>query len=123
MPGTAFGDEVRRLRREAKKTLADIADVLGCSIAYVSDIERGRKNPPSGASIKKLLAALGKEALFPRMLLLAARSRQSVEISMKGKGEEVANLLVALARRCEEGSLDQEAVRQILRIIGEEPDQ
>lgn len=40
-----FGDELRRLRIEAGKTMAELAESLGISVPYLSDVERGRRNP------------------------------------------------------------------------------
>jgi transcriptional regulator with XRE-family HTH domain len=123
MAGTAFGDELRRLRRAAGKSLADLADALGCSIAFVSDVERGKKNPPPLVGIRKLLVCLGQEKQLPKMLTLAAQSRKSVEITVANQSQDVAAMLVALARRCNDGPVDQDVARKILRLIEGEGDQ
>ena len=36
---------LRMLRRQAHKTLADVADGAGISLSYLSDVERGRTLP------------------------------------------------------------------------------
>lgn len=115
-----FGEELRRLRRAKELSLADLADTIGCSIVYMSDIERGRRNPPSPERIRKLLAKMGEEQRLSEMLVLAARSRQSIEIPVEGKNDQVADMLVALARRCDEGSLDEELARKIKAILDQE---
>jgi transcriptional regulator with XRE-family HTH domain len=115
-----FGDELRRLRRAKELSLANLADSIGCSIVYMSDVERGRRNPPGPEKIRKLLVIMGEEQRFSEMLVLAARSRQSIEISVEDKNDQVADMLVALARRCDEGSLDDELARRIKDILGEE---
>jgi transcriptional regulator with XRE-family HTH domain len=112
-----YGEELRRLRRATGRTLADLADVLECSIAYMSDVERGRRNPPPTEGTKKLLAALGKLEHLPRMLMLAAKSRNSVEISVKGKADDIANMVAGLARSCDEGTLDEETARKIIKLL------
>ncbi|NYI70593.1 transcriptional regulator with XRE-family HTH domain [Naumannella cuiyingiana] len=43
----AAGAELRRRRTDAGRTLADVADAAGVSVAYLSEIERGRKEPSS----------------------------------------------------------------------------
>ena len=55
-----FGEALRKRRRETKRTLSDIADVLGVSVVYVSDVERGNRRPLNNDSIIKVakLAAL-----------------------------------------------------------------
>ena len=43
----ALGDRLRRLRHERGERLADTADRAGVSPQYLSEIERGRKEPSS----------------------------------------------------------------------------
>jgi transcriptional regulator with XRE-family HTH domain len=115
-----FGEELRRLRRAKELSLVDLADTIGCSIVYMSDVERGKRNPPSPQKIRKLLVSMGEERRLSEMLVLAARSRQSIQISLEDKNDQVADMLVALARRCDEGSLDDELARKIKEILDEE---
>ncbi|MFI0240007.1 helix-turn-helix domain-containing protein [Streptomyces sp. NPDC016845] len=49
------GDVLRRRRRAQGRTLQDVADVAGISMAYLSEVERGRKE----ASSEMLAAAAG----------------------------------------------------------------
>lgn len=49
------GDVLRRGRRAQGRTLQDVADVAGISMAYLSEVERGRKE----ASSEMLAAAAG----------------------------------------------------------------
>lgn len=112
-----YGEELRQLRRVTGRTLANLADALGCSIAYMSDVERGRKNPPPAEATKKLLAALGKLEHLARMLTLAAQSRKSVEISVKDKPDDVTRMVAGLARSCDEGTMDEETARKIIRLL------
>ena len=118
--GSLFGGELRRLRRAKELSLADLADAIKCSIVYISDIERGKRNPPSPQKIRNLLAKMREEDRLSEMLLLAAKSRQSIRISVEDKNDEVAEMLVALARRCDEGSLDEDLARRIKKILDRE---
>jgi transcriptional regulator with XRE-family HTH domain len=43
----AVGAELRRRRHEAARTLSDVADRAGVSVQYLSEIERGLKDPSS----------------------------------------------------------------------------
>ena len=115
-----FGEELRRLRRAKEMSLASLADSIRCSIVFMSDVERGRRNPPDPQKISKLLEAMGEGQRLSEMLRLAAQSRRSIEISVEDKNDQVADMLVALARRCDEGSLDDEIARKIKEILGEE---
>lgn len=112
-----FGTELRRLRRDAGLNLADLADAAGCSITFISEVERGRKNPPDPATIGKLLVRMGQESCYREMLVLAARARRSVEISTEGKSQEEADVLVALARSSDEGTLDPEILNEIRKLL------
>lgn len=102
-----FGRELRRLRRQKNPSvsLADLADAIGCSITYISAIERGERNPPSSVKIKQLLSFLGEEPQFGYMSELALRARQAVEIPIDTTNNKLTDVLFSLARRSEEGSL------------------
>ncbi|KRE37273.1 XRE family transcriptional regulator [Janibacter sp. Soil728] len=50
----ALGTELRRLRHERGHTLGETADRAGISPQYLSEIERGRKEPSS-----EMIAAVG----------------------------------------------------------------
>lgn len=49
-----LGDELRRLRHERRETLSETADRAGVSPQYLSEIERGLKEPSS-----EMIAAVG----------------------------------------------------------------
>ena len=42
-----LGDALRRARLEQGRTLADVARAAGVSMQYLSEVERGRKDPSS----------------------------------------------------------------------------
>ena len=58
---TRLGKNVRRLRAEKGWSQEDYADRAGIHRTYVSDIERGRRNP-TVTVVEKLAAALGVNA-------------------------------------------------------------
>lgn len=53
-----LGSRLRHLRRERDLTLADTASLAGISVQYLSEVERGRKEPSSEV-ISAVLGALG----------------------------------------------------------------
>lgn len=53
------GDKVRQLRTEQGKTLADLADATGLSVAFLSYLERGHRETTTLASTVRLASALG----------------------------------------------------------------
>jgi transcriptional regulator with XRE-family HTH domain len=54
----ALGHELREERRTAGRTLADVAEQAGVSTQYLSEVERGRKEPSSEV-IGAVAGALG----------------------------------------------------------------
>jgi transcriptional regulator with XRE-family HTH domain len=44
---TLLGSVLRRARHDQKRTLSDVAETAGISVPYLSEIERGRKEPSS----------------------------------------------------------------------------
>jgi len=54
----AVGRELRTERQESDRTLADVADRAGVSIQYLSEIERGLKEPSSEV-LSAVAGALG----------------------------------------------------------------
>lgn len=44
---TVIGSRMRRLRQERRRTLTDISLRAGISAQYLSEVERGRKDPSS----------------------------------------------------------------------------
>lgn len=63
----AVGQELRDERQRQKRTLADVSEKSGVSIQYLSEIERGRKEPSS-----EILGAVAG-ALGMRLVDLTAR--------------------------------------------------
>lgn len=54
----AVGDVLRDERREQERTLADVATDAGVSMQYLSEVERGRKEPSSEV-LEAVAGALG----------------------------------------------------------------
>ena len=44
---TTLGDVLRRIRRQQRRTLADVAQAAKVSMPYLSEVERGRKEASS----------------------------------------------------------------------------
>lgn len=63
----AVGRELREVRQEQQRTLADVAQRSGVSIQYLSEVERGLKEPSS-----EILGAVGG-ALDLRLVDLTMR--------------------------------------------------
>ncbi len=68
----AVGRELREERHRQERTLADVAEESGVSVQYLSEIERGRKEPSS-----EILGAVSG-ALGLRLVDLTARITRSL---------------------------------------------
>lgn len=53
-----FGESARSIRKRANLTLRDVAERMGFSIVYVSDLERGRRRF-NGDTTRRFLEACG----------------------------------------------------------------
>ena len=76
-PYKGFADMIRKQRKALDKTLGDVATATGWSIPYISELERGVKQPPPTPNLRALAAALELEFRF--LAREAERSRRSVE--------------------------------------------
>jgi Predicted transcriptional regulators len=109
----SFGDLLRSLREQAGKTLKDLAGPMGWSIVYLSDIERGKRNPPSTDDILKIAMALGVKATT--LLDSANRQRNRVELNIGSEDCAVADAALMLARRWTD--LTEDEAREIMKIL------
>ena len=95
-----FGDTLRRTRQSAEKTLGDVAKMLGVSVVYVSDVERGNRRPFGNERILKVANFLETD---PAPLISAADFEKGVieyNISKSNSLEAavVGDLVSGLAR-------------------------
>ena len=74
----AVGHELRTERLKQERTLADVAERAGVSTQYLSEIERGRKEPSS-----EILGAVSG-ALDLRLVDLAARLTRTLAARPSG---------------------------------------
>jgi transcriptional regulator with XRE-family HTH domain len=76
----ALGHELREERHRQERTLADVADESGVSTQYLSEIERGRKEPSS-----EILGAVSG-ALGLRLVDLTARVTRTLLTTSRPTG-------------------------------------
>jgi transcriptional regulator with XRE-family HTH domain len=95
-PRRAFGERLRALRKQAGKTLGDIAEVLDVSVVYVSDVERGNRPPLRPDLIDKVAVVLGGEA--GELHKLAAEVRGAFELRTERMPERAKEFVAGLAR-------------------------
>ena len=110
-----FGDALREQRRNAEKTLGDVAKLLGVSVVYVSDVERSNRRPFSNDRILKIAEFIDAD---PAPLITAADvERGVIEYDItKAKPLEVdvvGGLVSGLAR----GGVTDDQLRRIKKIL------
>jgi transcriptional regulator with XRE-family HTH domain len=115
-----FGSELRRIREAQQATLKDLAEVIDVSIVFISDVERDRRNPPPSDRIARLLDFLGATERLDEMLMLAAVSRNTVEISIENKPEATIKAIASLARRADD--IPESMWNEILKLVSKGKD-
>jgi transcriptional regulator with XRE-family HTH domain len=117
----AFGRLLRKLRRDAGKTLGDVARVLDVSIVYLSDVERGNRKPFTRERILKISKFLDQDATG--LLKAADHERGVIEYDINKarplEAEVVGGLVTGLAR----GGISEHKLRGIQRILESHDDE
>lgn len=85
-----FGPLLRGLRSKAGKTMADVAEHLGVSVAYISDVERGNRAPLTNDRIIAVADFLGIDR--SDLLKAAAADKGNFELRAKDIPPEQAVL-------------------------------
>lgn len=107
---TLFGTMLKQLREEAGMSQGELADELGKTAQYISNIEKGKNNsPPDDASVVKLSRKLeldGEDAERFRLFAYADRGMLPPEL-FNYIFERPA--LIALIRRAMAQGIDENA--------------
>jgi len=110
-----FGEALRRARHSAEKTLGDVAALLGVSVVYVSDVERGNRRPFNNERIIKV-AKFVKVDPAP-LIAAAAAERGVIEYDITNakplEAAVVRDLVSGLAR----GGFTDDQLEKIKRIL------
>lgn len=104
MMATKFGKLLRERRKAGKKTMGEVADTVGCTVSFVSDVELGRRKPFQAGDISKIARMIGAtrdEEL--RLQMAAAHERGSVAIT----NPRMQGIAAALARSGDRLSAEQ----------------
>lgn len=110
-----FGSLLRRQRRDRAKTLGDLARFLEVSVAYVSDVERGNRNPFSTERILKIANFLGQD---PTALMEAAGlERGLIEYDIRSASPLEAAVVGGLVTGLARGGISEEKLHTIQRIL------
>lgn len=114
-----FGAYIAQKRLEKDVKLKPIAEKLGVSVTYLSDIIKGRRNPPDIDGLEALAEILGlTEEEKNIMFDLAGRERNQVSPDLPEyiMDETLPNARVAL-RRARNAKLGDDFWKEVNRII------
>ena len=110
-----FGELLRDARRKADKTLGDVARMLGISVVYLSDVERGNRKPFTRDRILKIAAFLKTD---PGDLLRAAdQERGFIEYDISKATPLEASVVGGLVAGLARGGISDDTLLQIQSIL------
>lgn len=93
----SFGKYLREKRLDRGVTLRVVAEKLGVSLPYLSDIENDRRNPPEKGKLEQLMNVLSLSLEERRELYdLAGKARDSVSPDLKDYIMDVDAVRLAL---------------------------
>lgn len=119
---TPFGIAARKLRLDKSMRLLDLAQLMGCSAAFISAIETGRKPIPDGY-VARSARAMNLTAPEIRILQRAADQARK-EVRVDKMPAEQRELVAAFARRLDEIPPDiMKALKNVVlkSVFGEIP--
>lgn len=117
-----FGDFLQKKREEKQITLRKMAEMLGISAPFLSDIEKDHRNPPEMAkleAISRILALSDEDKSL--MLNLAGEARNSVAPDLPGyiMGRDYVAAALRTARDLDAGEAEwMEFVEELKRRKG-----
>lgn len=101
-----FGDLIRTGRRKLNRSLQEVADALGVTAVYVSEVERGKRPPFTTERIPALARVL--EMDMGVLLKKAWSEKRMIDWDPASTSDKQIEALVALARGgLSEGELDE----------------
>ena len=112
---TALGKELRKLRIDREERLLDMAANLDISVAFLSAVESGRKEPPVTFAERVVARYDLQGAIAERLRVASDASRKSFHIK---PNDPLAHDTVALLARKLNG-LPAERMREIKRLLEE----
>ena len=114
---STFGKELRKLRIEHELNLGDLGEMLKCSPAFISAIERGVKAvPPGFLSVLVDKLKLTSEEVRRLDSAAAMQMKDSLNIAVGKQTDRAKELAVAFARRFE--TLSEQEIDQMFSVLG-----
>lgn len=106
----SFGELIRSSRRRLNKSLQDVADALGVTVVYVSEVERSKRPPFTIERLPALAQVL--ELSLDDLKTAAWAERKMIEWDPSTASDKQIEALMALAR----GGLSESQLEAILEI-------
>lgn len=104
----AFGTYARKIRVQKRVSLKDVANTLGYSTVYISDIERGNRNPPTDDKLELWADIIGADE--SEFSYQANLRRESVELPLHQSMRDSKNrLALTLARAWKDLTTEEES--------------
>jgi len=110
-----FGELLRKKRRKAGKTLGDLHRLLGISVVYLSDVERGNRKPLSNERILKIAEYFGQDATD--LIEAADWERGVIEYDIKNARPLEADVVGGLVSGLARGGVSDEQLLTIQEIL------
>jgi transcriptional regulator with XRE-family HTH domain len=110
-----FGDALRKRRKDAGKTLSDVAGLLEVSVVYVSDVERGNRRPFDSDRIIKVAKFLKIDAA--PLIAAADQERGVIEYDITKARPLEANVVGGLVSGLARGGVTDDQLRKIQKIL------
>ncbi len=118
-----FGSLLRELREARSMRLGEVAEAAGIKVAYLSQLELGRRRPPEEEVVNRLIQPLKASGEDRRKLkMLAELERKSFKLDLAGRSREEQDMMVALGRAWDDRTLTQDQARKIAGILHGEED-
>lgn len=115
---TSFGKELRKIRIDHGETLKDMSVVLNVSAAFLSSVETGKKNIPSGwvEAIAAHYSLTGDE--YDSLSTAAKDSVKSVKIDLTGAVMPKRSAALIFARNFE--NVSEDTAKKIIEMLDAE---
>jgi transcriptional regulator with XRE-family HTH domain len=112
---TEFGQFLRKLRIDRGKLLKDMADTLGVSASYLSAVETGKRNIPSGW-VAKIAEDYSLDLFEQEGLTRAAQnSVREVNLDLTKMSQPKKETALLFARQFER--IDNSALEEIRKLL------
>ncbi len=103
---------IKESRKAQRRPLSEVAEEVGISVSYLSNLEQGHRPPPAREVVERIALALNRDVLSD--LGLAAASRRAVEFEVPEDAHSArARAAAALARAWD----DDEMLETVIKTI------